>query len=285
MSESGESGGRAQLRWSVEQRIAFAARRLYWDGTINREDLVRRFGVSQNQATADLARLRQSYPDGFAYDTVAKCYRARAGFQPAEAGAASLLTELRLMAEGYLLPDASVLSAPPPLALASVPERAVEEAVLRGLLSAIGARDAVAARYVSFQRPGVSRRVLSPHALVFDGFRWHVRAHDAGDDRFKDFVIARLSDLRASGRRGRGAEADLAWQRQVTLVIAPHPGLDSHQRQVIARDYGMERGRLRVTVREAVLFYVRRRFGLTEGHEQRPAQEQHIVLEKLIEGT
>ncbi|MGH7049504.1 MAG: hypothetical protein ACREE5_02535, partial [Acetobacteraceae bacterium] len=81
----------------------------------------------------------------------------------------------------------------------------------------------------------------------------------------------------------RGPEADRAWERQVTLVIVPHPGLNSHQRRVIARDYGMERGRLRVTVREAVLFYVKRRFGLTEGHEKRPAQEQHIVLERLIE--
>ncbi len=285
MSESGESGGRAPFRWSVGQRLAFAARRLYWDGTINREDLVRRFGVSQNQATADLAHLRQAYPDGFAYDTVAKCYRARPSFRPAEADAASLLTEFRLLAEGYLSPGDSVLSTPPPLALASVPERAVEQGVLHGVLSAIGEKVALAARYVSFQRPGISRRVLSPHALVFDGFRWHVRAHDAGDDCFKDFVIARLSDLRASGKPGRAAEADLAWQRQVTLVIVPHPALDPHQRQVIARDYGMERGRLRVAVRQAVLFYVRRRFGLTEGHEQRPPQEQHIVLEKLIEGT
>jgi hypothetical protein len=35
-------------------------------------------------------------------------------------------------------------------------------------------------------------------------------------------------------------------------------------------------------VREAVLFYVRRRFGLVEGHEQRPAQEQHIVLLRIV---
>ncbi|MGH7122148.1 MAG: WYL domain-containing protein [Acetobacteraceae bacterium] len=285
MSESGESADRSQLRWSAQQRLAFAARRLFWDGTINREDLVRRFGVSQNQATTDLKNLRAAYPDGFAYDTVAKCYRARAGFQPAEAEAGSLLTELRLLAEGYLHPEDSVLSAPPALALAAVPERAVERSVLRGILAAIGAREVVSARYVSFQRPGISRRTLSPHALVFDGFRWHVRAHDAGDDTFKDFVIARLSDLRATGKAGRAGEADLAWQRRVTLVIAPHPRLDPHQRQVIARDYGMERGRLRVTVREAVLFYVRRRFGLTAGHERRPAQEQHIVLDKLLEGT
>jgi hypothetical protein len=41
------------------------------------------------------------------------------------------------------------------------------------------------------------------------------------------------------------------------------------------------RQRLVLSVREAVLFYMRRRFGLTAGHEQRPAQEQHIVLVRM----
>lgn len=270
-------------RWSVEQRIAFAARRLYWDGTINREDLIGRFGVSANQATADLARLRDAYPDGFAYDTVGKRYRANQDFAPAQASADSLLRELRLIAEGHLEPRDATVTTPPPLAIAEIPGRSVDATVLRGLLLAIGDRRAVTARYVSFQRPGETRRTLSPHALVFDGFRWHVRAHDAGDDKFKDFVIARLSDLAISDHWRRTPAEDQAWNRMVTLEIAPHPGLDPHQRRVVARDYGMQRQRLQLEVREAVSFYVRRRFGLIDGHETRPAREQHIVLLRTIE--
>ncbi len=278
--ESSESEGAGPaLRWSVEQRVAFAARRLYWDGTINREDLMRRFGVSANQASADLARLKEVYPEGFRYDTVAKRYRAAEGFIPEGANPAALLRELRLIAESHLGTNLSVLAAPPPLAIAEMPERTVDAEVLRRLLGAIRARRAVAARYVSFQRAGEAGRILSPHALVFDGFRWHVRAHDAGDDRFKDFLIARLSRVKEAGAWRRGPEDDAAWNRTVTLVIVPHPKLDPHQRRVIARDYGMDaRQRLRLAVREAVLFYVKRRFGLVEGHEARPAQEQHIVL-------
>jgi len=284
MTESAESDPNAApaLRWSVEQRVAFAARRLYWDGTINRDDLMRRFGVSANQATADFARLKDAYPDGFAYDTVARRYRAQQQFQPHEADPARLLRELRLVAEGHLDPQDSVLAAVPALAIAEMPERSVDAAVLRPVLAAIRDRQAIGARYVSFQRPGERRRVLSPHALVFDGFRWHVRAHDAGDDRFKDFVIARLSHVASVGTWQRVPAEDAAWNRLVTLEIAPHPGLDPHQRRVIARDYGMDaKQRLLLTVREAVLFYVRRRFGLTDGHEQRPAQEQHIVLLRI----
>lgn len=281
MSESGESDRTAGpgLRWSVEQRVTFAARRLYWDGTINRDDLIRRFGVSANQATADLARLKEAYPDGFSYDTVARRYRAHPSFLPHEADPTSLLRELRLVAEGHLDPQDSVLAAAPALAIAELPERSMDAAVLRPVLVAIRERQAISARYVSFQRPGERQRTLSPHALVFDGFRWHVRAHDAGDDSFKDFVIARLSRVTPDGAWQRHPAEDAAWNRLVTLEIAPHPRLDPHQKRVIARDYGMDsRQRLLMKVREAVLFYVRRRFGLTEGHEKHPPKEQHIVL-------
>jgi len=284
MTESAESDPNPAptLRWSAEQRVAFAARRLYWDGTINRDDLMRRFGVSANQATADLSRLREEYPDGFAYDTVARRYRALPTYQPQEAGPASLLRELRLIAEGHLDPRDSVLATVPTLAIAEPAERSVDAAVLRPMLAAIRDRHAINARYISFQRPGERLRTLSPHALVFDGFRWHARAHDAGDDTFKDFVIARLSRVATAGAWLRHPAEDAAWNRMVTLEIAPHPGLDPHQRRVIARDYGMDaRQRLHLKVRDAVLFYVRRRFGLTEGHEQRPAQEQHIVLVRI----
>jgi len=283
MSESERTAAPA-LRWSVEQRVAFAARRLYWDGTINRDDLMRRFGVSANQATADLARLKDAYPDGFAYDTVTRRYRAQNQFLPHEAHPTRLLRELRLIAEGHLDPQDSVLASVPALAIAELPERSLDAAVLRAVLTAIRGRQAIGARYVSFQRPGERQRILSPHALVFDGFRWHVRAHDAGDDTFKDFVIARLSRVAPAGAWRRVPAEDAAWNRMMTLEIAPHPGLDPHQRRVIARDYGMDaKQRLLLKVREAVLFYVRRRFGLTEGHEQRPAQEQHVILLRMTD--
>jgi predicted DNA-binding transcriptional regulator YafY len=266
-------------RWSVEQRTAFAARRLYWDGALSRDDLMRRFGVSANQATADIARLKQAYPDGFAYDTVAKRYRPAAGYRPAEATAAALLRELRLVAEHHLDPQEATLGILPPLEIAEVAERSVDAAVLNVLLGAIRGHRAVRARYVSFRTPGERQRELSPHALVFDGFRWHVRAHDAGDGAFKDFVIARLSRAADVGPARAEASSDMDWNRIVTLEIAPHPGLGDHQKRVIARDYGMDaKQRLVLRVREAVRFYICKRFGLTDGHEQRAPNEQHIVL-------
>ena len=134
------------------------------------------------------------------------------------------------------------------------------------------------AAYQSFSSPIASQRRLEPHALVFDGFRWHARARDADADRFRDFVLGRLSDPALTAETAKDAAADEAWTTRVELTIAPHPGLSPHQRAAIAADYAMADERLILTPRKAVSFYVKRRLGLGEGHHDRPANDQHIVL-------
>src|SRR6266403_5734550 len=62
----------APLRWSVERRLAFIEERLFWLGEVNRTDLVRRFGVSMSQASADIARYLARAPEGVGYDKSAK---------------------------------------------------------------------------------------------------------------------------------------------------------------------------------------------------------------------
>lgn len=267
------------MRWSVEQRLMFAAQRLYWDGTLNREDLIRRFGISTNQASADLAQLRQRYPEEVRYDARGKHYRGSPEFMPKEADPLSLLTELRLIAEGQLSADESVLADIPPLDIARAPTRGVAPDVLRTVLGAIHEQSEMIAGYHSFNRPELTERSLSPHALVFDGVRWYARAFDAGDATFKDFVLARLVSPRLGEDAAQPADADEDWNSYVDLVIAPHPSLTPHQQSVIALDYGMDDDlRLKLRVRRAIAFYTRRRLGLTEGHRDRQAEEQQIVL-------
>ena len=47
---------KAELRWGVEQRLEFIEFRRFWEGRVNRNDLMDQFGVSVNQASADLNR-------------------------------------------------------------------------------------------------------------------------------------------------------------------------------------------------------------------------------------
>ena len=269
----------SSLRWSVERRLEFVERRLVWEGRINRSDLVERFGVSPNQATADLKRFESGRPGALAYDTRARTYRAGPGLRPPDADdVGDLLREFRLIAEGVMPAADGTLAVPPPLAIAEAPLRRVEPATLAAVVAAIRAGRELAAVYRSFTAPEPRRRRIEPHALVFDGFRWHARARDVDADRYKDFVLGRLSEAELGARATGDPARDLDWHRTIDLAIAPHPDLAPHQRAAVEADYGMTAGRRVLTCRRAVEYYVRRRLGLVPGHERLAPADQHIVL-------
>lgn len=266
-------------RWSVERRLGFIASRLTWEGRINRTDLVARFGVSPNQATADLRQFETLHPGSLAYDPRVKTYRAGPGLAaPTPPAANDLLRELRLIAEGVLSPEEATLAYPPTAETAEPPARAAAADVLAVVLAAIRERRGLSAIYRSFTSPDAGRRPLEPHALVFDGFRWHARAKDVEAKRFKDFVLGRLSEPELCGSATGTSEDDSEWNARVELRIAPHPGLAPHQKEAIVADYDMRDGYLALRPRLAVTFYLKRRLGLLEGHQSRPPEDQHIVL-------
>jgi hypothetical protein len=268
------------LRWSVERRLAFIEERLFWIGKVNRTDLVQRFGVSMSQASGDIARYLALDPPGLVYDKSAKHYVAGEDFRPVLAApeAGRFLGELRLVDLGILALEDTSLGVVPSFDAAPVPERPIDHFVLRTLLHAIRERHALEASYQSMSRPQPLRRVIEPHALAYDGFRWHVRAFDIDTGEFRDFVIGRLSKLKADKPSGSTPADDVDWRTFVDLIIAPHPELTPAQSQAIKLDYGIRGGSTSIRVRRALLFYALRRLGLDVAPNVRPASEQHIVL-------
>jgi hypothetical protein len=45
---------RSELRWGVEQRLEFIEFRLFWEGHVNRSDLMEQFRISVNKASRKL---------------------------------------------------------------------------------------------------------------------------------------------------------------------------------------------------------------------------------------
>lgn len=268
------------LRWSVERRLAFIEERLFWVGEVNRGDLVGRFGVSESQASKDIARYLELAPAGLSYDKSAKRYVAGDDFRPALAppDAVRFLGELRLAELGIVPVDVTLSGAGIPFDTAPLPERAVDAYVLRVLLIAIRDRRALSVTYQSMSREEPMRRVLIPHALAFDGFRWHVRAYDLESGGFRDFVIGRISKPKGDRAAPHPAESDADWFSFVDLLVGPHPGLTAAQKRAISIDYGIVRGASRLKVRRALLFYALKRLGLDVPPDTRPPNEQHIVL-------
>jgi hypothetical protein len=59
---------RSELRWGVEQRLEFIEFRLFWEGHVNRSDVMEKFGLSVNQASSDLNRYIGLAPATMTYD-------------------------------------------------------------------------------------------------------------------------------------------------------------------------------------------------------------------------
>ena len=145
-------------------------------------------------------------------------------------------------------------------------------------MAAIRRSEAIEVKYQSLCQSDARWRWIAPHAIAFDGFRWHARAFCLADQLFKDFLLSRIIETRGIKPSEVGPDADADWNDQVTLEIGPHPELSDTQQNVIALDYGMRGGRAKIPVRKALLYYALKRLGLDTDPSARRPQDQQIVL-------
>jgi predicted DNA-binding transcriptional regulator YafY len=271
---------RSELRWGVEQRLDFIEFRLFWEGHVNRSDLMDQFGVSVNQASTDLNRYIGFAPDNMVYDKSARTYVRGPGFKPQflEPDASRYLAQLRSVADGILDREDSWIADLPPYESAPTPVRGVNPVTLRSVVGAIRLSEAIEVKYQSLSSPEPRWRWIAPHAIGFDGFRWHTRAFCLTDQSFKDFLLSRIIETRGIKPSEAESEADADWNEQVTLEIGPHPELSDTQQRVIALDYGMRGGKAKIAVRKALLYYALKRLGLDTDPAGRRPQDQQIVL-------
>jgi len=274
------SNDRSELRWGVEQRLEFIEFRLFWEGHVNRSDVMEQFGLSVNQASSDLNRYIGFAPDNMVYDRSARTYVRGPGFKPQflEPNASRYLAQLRSVADGILDREDSWIADLPPYASAPTPVRGVNPLTLRSVVGAIRRSEAIEVKYQSLSSPDPRWRWIAPHAIAFDGFRWHARAFCLTDEAFKDFLLSRILDIRGSRESETSADDDRDWHSEVTLEVGPHPELSETQAKIIALDYGMRGGKAKIKVRRALLYYALRRLGLDTDPAARRPQEQQIVL-------
>jgi len=268
------------LKWGVEQRLEFIEFRLYWEGGVNRSDIIEVFGVSVPQASKDLTLYQERAPENAIYDKSAKRYVASEQFQPCflRPDAGLYLSQLRSVAEGILAPNEAWISRMPPFAGPPVPVRGVNNDTLRDMLAAIRENQAIEVKYQSLSSDAPRWRWIAPHAIGFDGFRWHVRAFCEANRAFKDFLLSRVIGRRSFRSSEVSPKDDADWNEIITLEIVPHPDLSESQKRVIALDYGMREGHAQIRVRKALRYYALRRLGLDTPPEVRRPQDQQIVL-------
>ena len=262
-------------RWGQKRRLEFIDFRLRWNRTVNRGELVEFFRISIQQASADLAHYSQLAPRNMEYDKSLKTYRATASFRPLvnKDDAQSYLSELLGLSVGTLAPSVSFIGWRPPHAIVRYPTRPIDTGTLLRVLWAIRDGDELMVSYQSMRRATPTTRWITPHALAFDGHRWHVRAWCQESKEYRDFVISRIQHIEASQKATKSAEVDSWWNTYIDVVIKPREGLTDGQRRAIETDFGMTRGRLKLSCRKALAFYLLRQMQVDRSPDLSPAAQ------------
>lgn len=268
-------------RWGQERRLAFIDLRLQYDGRVNRKDLQGFFGISIPQASADLDLYKQKAGSNLTYDGSARAYIAEPDFNPitGRSTAASYLDELYRLASGLVSPDETFVGFVPPIGVVATPVRDIRAREVATLVRAIRDKKALAVVYQSMDSDDPVERVITPHALGFDGLRWHMRAWCHQRRAFRDFAIGRTEVVgEVGGVAAIDPADDVGWTTMVDIVLVPHPKLSESQRTAVMRDYGMKEGRYLLSCRKAMVFYTLRHLNLESPVIQERAARQHVVV-------
>lgn len=274
------------FRWELLLRYRYIEIIVLWEGRLTTRHLCETFGIGRQQASKDInTYLREIGPDNLEYDKYLKGYKPAEAFKPVlTRGMADEYlhlmarnNQLSTMFESLDLQTANI-------EVLSVPVRDVRPELLRAIMTAARQQRRLEVDYVSVQHPDREGRIIVPHTLVHNGLRWHVRAWCEKNRQYRDFVLSRFrGEADMMDDSIHGADADTAWNKQVSIRIAPDPGLSKEQRQVVARDYGMERGVLKVKTRGALVQYALQSLHInTTGVPQKPEARQ-ITVQNLDE--
>ena len=229
------------FRWGVERRLEFIEFRLFWEGGVNRSDIVDEFGVSVPQASKDLSLYQEHARANIEYDRSQKRYFASERFKPAfiSLDADAYLGRLCSASpiDSDLLPDSRTTQVA--AEQMPVPQRRIIPDILRAMLTCVrdGCSIEILYQSMSANRPDPVWRRISPHAFSNDGLRWHTRAFCHIDQKFKDFILSRCLSTRSSSEPGALPADDCMWQRYFSVVLCPNPKLSPSQQAVIAQDF------------------------------------------------
>jgi hypothetical protein len=273
----------SNVSWGVAQRFEFIEWRAYWDGRLNRGDLEREFNISTPQASVDLRNYQEAAPGNIEYDSSEKAYVATGNFSPRflNLSAGRYLRQLHSLKIGVANIQDTWFDTLPPLEVVPNIVRGPEAFTLRAILKAIRMRGSIEINYRSLTN--ARNRVICPHSLANDGYRWHVRAWCTEREEYRDYVLGRiLSPFQPQPCESQPPE-DVEWESFTKLIIIPHPDLSADQKETIARDFKMDNGELPVTMRVALSFYFIRRYNLDLRDGQLKPERAQLYLQNYDE--
>lgn len=249
------------------ERLVHIERLLWWRGWVRRKDLIGAFGISSLQASHDLRDYRALHPGVMRYDEKTARYVATPQLRRNDVGTGDLEEAARVLALAE-----RPTAAGPWVGRIALPARRAEPEVARAVVRAIMGGQALRIRYASLHSNTFRWRWITPHALGYDGWRWHVRAYCGDEHDFRDFVLGRIAETAETGPAAAKPEDDHAWAKESAVAIEVSPGLGEAQKRALELDFTMKGGRLKLTASPALQHYALAALGLAEDGRPQPAR-------------
>ncbi|MET4683563.1 helix-turn-helix transcriptional regulator [Brevundimonas faecalis] len=268
-------------KWAVLKRLEYIDFRLFWDRVLNRADMAEAFGMSAQQASADIATYSDAAPGNLIYDGSAKTYRRAGAYQAqwAAKGVDRYLLQLVGLKSGWLDPEATWFQAPlPPVEVVSVGRRATNPEHLMAVLDAIKDQQRLRIDYRSLTGSPPSWRTIAPHSIAHAFGRWYVRAWSAEHNDFRDYLLNRIRDVAGDGPAGIDNSLDYEWSHFIDLSLVPNPRLKPEQQEALIEEFEMVEGALTMPVRLSMSFYLIAHLNLDLDPETNKPEKTQLVL-------
>lgn len=252
----------------------------YWEGRLTTTHLREFFGISRQQASADIRRYRETHPGNLLdYQHSDKAYLPSPEFERRYISA-DVAEYLNWMAglSARSLPEHP--SCQLPNLVLKHPARNVTPQLTRPLVRAIREQRRVEVDYVSIAKPNREGRIIVPHTFVNTGLRWHLRAWCEKNQGYRDFVLSRfLGQPEVLGKSPHSVDGDTAWNTEITLILQPDMRLSPEQKAVLQNDYNMEGGQLCLKTRAPMANYLLKEMQVnTKMLDGRPEAQQLVLV-------
>lgn len=242
---------------------------LQWEGGLTTSKLQNYFAIGSRTTAYNLIKdYRKNFPDNLKpYDAKVKSHQPSDRFQP---------HYTQGMLEEYLSFFGESTSHPH-LDLIPAPIRNINTELVRQIIQACRQQKRLDIDYYSLSSGDFEGRIISPHTLVNDGIRWHVRAYCEKNQAYRDFVLSRfMGKPEEEGKAQFTAEHDQDWNTWLTVTIIPDPRLSKENQRAIELDYLMENGQKAIPCRAALVKYLLQKLRVDNYHHK-PEGQQIIV--------
>ena len=165
-----------------------------------------------------------------------------------------------------------------------VPVRNIDPSIIRAIVTAARQQKRLDVDYVSVNNPNREGRVIAPHTIVHTGLRWHVRAWCEKNQDYRDFVLSRFRGVpEIMDLSEHNIDDDNSWNTPVTIKLKPDTRLSREQKAVIARDYGMTNGVLKIATRGSLVQYALQQLHVDDKLLQGKPSAQQIIISNYSE--